>query len=100
MRHSPNRRASTGHATGHAVTWVNSYDALLPGALQRVAEAFTTDPELLVYGGRSVHRTAGSRDRDPAVTMACAVARKSSPLFLYSGIADLVEAAVECEDHH
>jgi glycosyltransferase involved in cell wall biosynthesis len=46
------------HATGHAFTWVNSDDALLPGAMARVAEAFAADPALLVFGGRVLHRDA------------------------------------------
>lgn len=55
-------------ATGVAVTWVNSDDALLPGALRHVARAFTEDPALQVFGGRIVHRSAGSRGGDPAGT--------------------------------
>lgn len=46
------------HATGDIFGWLNSDDALLPGALQRVAEAFTADPELIVFGGRLLHRDA------------------------------------------
>jgi hypothetical protein len=45
-------------ATGQAITWVNSDDALLPGALAQVARAFTDDPALRVFGGRIVHRDA------------------------------------------
>ncbi len=46
------------HATGDVFGWLNSDDALLPGSLERVAEAFAADPELLVFGGRVVHRGA------------------------------------------
>ena len=46
------------HATGQVFTWINSDDALLPGALGRVSKAFASDPHLLVYGGRLLHRDA------------------------------------------
>lgn len=46
------------HATGAVMTWVNSDDALLPGALAQVAEAFARDPDLLAFGGRVLHRSA------------------------------------------
>ncbi len=46
------------HATGEVFGWLNSDDALLPGSLQHVAEAFAADPELLVFGGRVMHRDA------------------------------------------
>lgn len=46
------------HATGEVFGWLNSDDALLPGALRRVADAFDADPGLLVFGGRVVHREA------------------------------------------
>jgi len=46
------------HATGEVFGWLNSDDALLPGSLARVAHAFAADPELLVFGGRVVHRDA------------------------------------------
>ena len=48
------------HATGDVFTWVNSDDALLPGALARVSEAFANDPDLLIYGGRLIYRDASS----------------------------------------
>jgi len=39
------------HATGDLLTWVNSDDTLLPGAVSRFVEEFERDPELvLVYG--------------------------------------------------
>ncbi len=44
------------HATGDIFNWLNSDDALLPGALRTVSEAFAADPDLLVFGGRLVHR--------------------------------------------
>ncbi len=47
------------HATGTVLNWLNSDDLLLPDALHHVAEAFAADPDLLVYGGRVRHRTAG-----------------------------------------
>jgi glycosyltransferase involved in cell wall biosynthesis len=34
-------------ATGEVIGWVNSDDLLLPGALDRVAQAFTADPSLV-----------------------------------------------------
>ncbi|MCB0792009.1 MAG: glycosyltransferase [Flavobacteriales bacterium] len=46
------------HATGDVVNWLNSDDLLLPGALERVARAFADDPDLNVYGGRVIHRSA------------------------------------------
>src|SRR5690606_9793571 len=46
--------------------WLNSDDALLPGALARVGEAFAADPELLMYGGRRVIlREDGRRETAP-----------------------------------
>ncbi|MCB0794378.1 MAG: glycosyltransferase, partial [Flavobacteriales bacterium] len=45
-------------ATGQIFGWLNSDDALLPGALQQVGEAFAADPQLVVFGGRVVHRNA------------------------------------------
>ena len=39
------------HATGDVFGWLNSDDALLPGALKRVSDAFAADPELRVFGG-------------------------------------------------
>ncbi|MBL8002791.1 MAG: glycosyltransferase [Flavobacteriales bacterium] len=45
-------------ATGEVCTWVNSDDAVWPGALARVAEAFAHDKELLAFGGRLMHRSA------------------------------------------
>ena len=44
------------HAHGEVFNWLNSDDALTPGALQCVSDAFADDPELLVYGGRVVLR--------------------------------------------
>jgi glycosyltransferase involved in cell wall biosynthesis len=46
-------------ATGDVFTWINSDDALTPGAVHRVLEAFASDPGLLVYGGQVVHRDVG-----------------------------------------
>lgn len=45
-------------ASGAAFTWVNSDDALLPGAIAHVQRAFAADPELLVFGGQVTHRDA------------------------------------------
>ncbi|MBL7965268.1 MAG: glycosyltransferase [Flavobacteriales bacterium] len=44
------------HATGQVFGWLNSDDALLPGAMERVARAFVEDPDLLVFGGRILHQ--------------------------------------------
>ena len=46
------------HATGEVFGWLNSDDVLLPGSLHLVAEAFAADPDLLVFGGRVIHRDA------------------------------------------
>jgi glycosyltransferase involved in cell wall biosynthesis len=47
--HSLNR--GLAQATGRYVTWLNSDDTLLPGALARMVEALEADPQLvLVYG--------------------------------------------------
>lgn len=43
------------HATGDVFTWLNSDDALVPGALHKVGEAFAADPHLRVFGGRVFH---------------------------------------------
>lgn len=53
-------------ATGQVFGWLNSDDALLPGSLQRIADAFEQDPTLLVYGGqRVVQATDGSQHSPP-----------------------------------
>lgn len=51
------------HATGDVFGWLNSDDLLLPGALQRVGDAFAADPELQVFGGQRLLRTEGKDDR-------------------------------------
>ena len=43
------------HATGEVFTWLNSDDALTPGALRKVGEAFAADADLRVFGGRVIH---------------------------------------------
>ena len=54
------------HASGDVFTWVNSDDALLSGALAKVSEAFSRDPDLLVFGGRLIFRDAtGDRTFEP-----------------------------------
>jgi hypothetical protein len=53
------------HATGDIFGWINSDDALLPSAAERVSMAFQADPDLLVFGGRISHRDAqGERASD------------------------------------
>lgn len=50
------------HATGDVFSWLNSDDALLPGTLTHVSDAFAKDPQLIVFGGQVTHVTAeGSR---------------------------------------
>lgn len=44
------------HTTGDIFSWLNSDDALLPQALERVRAAFAADPALLVFGGQVMHR--------------------------------------------
>lgn len=51
------------HATGDVFTWVNSDDALLPGALERAGQAFANDPQLLAFGGTLEYDTNGVRHR-------------------------------------
>lgn len=46
------------HATGDVFGWLNSDDALLRLAVEHVNRAFQADPELLVFGGRIIHRDA------------------------------------------
>ncbi len=46
------------HAQGDVFSWLNSDDALLPGALARVGAAFAADPGLLIFGGRVTHRNS------------------------------------------
>ena len=50
------------HATGEIFGWLNSDDILLPGALAKVGAAFATDPDLVVYGGRRIFRSATGAD--------------------------------------
>lgn len=45
------------HATGQVFGWINSDDALLPGALPRVGEAFASDPDLIVLSGIRLNRS-------------------------------------------
>jgi len=47
-----------GHATGSIFGWLNSDDLLLPGALERVGQAFAADPQLLVLCGRRIIRAS------------------------------------------
>ena len=43
----------SGHATGRYMTWINSDDMLMPGALHRFARAFGDNPEAgLVFGNQ------------------------------------------------
>ncbi len=51
-------------ATGEVFGWLNSDDALLPGALRTVAEAFAADERLMVLEGARVV-VNGGRVRDP-----------------------------------
>ena len=44
-------------ATGQVFGWINSDDALLPGALLRVGEAFASDPNLVVLCGVRLNRS-------------------------------------------
>jgi hypothetical protein len=50
------------HCTGEVLGWVNSDDALVPGALQKVGEAFAADPDLIVLTGVRLCREAGQPD--------------------------------------
>lgn len=50
------------HATGTVFGWINSDDALLSGALQKVSEAWTNDPELVIFEGIRVVRHMDGRD--------------------------------------
>lgn len=53
------------HATGEVFSWLNSDDALLPGALDRVRATFAQDPQLIVFGGKVTHvSAAGTRPFD------------------------------------
>ncbi|MEM9829417.1 MAG: glycosyltransferase family 2 protein [Bacteroidota bacterium] len=42
-------------ATGEIVTWLGSDDILLPGSLQRVAEAFTKDTDVALVHGDAIY---------------------------------------------
>ena len=46
-------------ATGDVFNWLNSDDELVPDALDRVAAAFSADPQLLIYGGQLVFHGNG-----------------------------------------
>jgi glycosyltransferase involved in cell wall biosynthesis len=48
-------------ATGEYLTWINSDDTLLPGALERMVAALETDPELVLVYGDSQFISADSR---------------------------------------
>jgi glycosyltransferase involved in cell wall biosynthesis len=49
------------HCTGEVLGWVNSDDLLLPGALDRVREAFAKDPDLEFLSGWAVFIDADGR---------------------------------------
>lgn len=51
------------HATGEVFGWINSDDALLPGALERVGRAFDEDPAITVLTGVRLLREEGQPDR-------------------------------------
>lgn len=51
-------------ATGEVFGWINSDDALLPGALRAVSEAFASDARLQVLEGARIV-VEGGRRRDP-----------------------------------
>jgi glycosyltransferase involved in cell wall biosynthesis len=51
------------HATGDVFGWLNSDDLLLPGALERVGEAFAADKELLIYGGQRIMRYPDGKEQ-------------------------------------
>ncbi|MBK8497420.1 MAG: glycosyltransferase [Flavobacteriales bacterium] len=55
------------HATGDVFGWINSDDALLPGALERVAQAFDEDAQLTVLTGVRMLREEGKPDRAMAL---------------------------------
>jgi glycosyltransferase involved in cell wall biosynthesis len=50
-------------STGQVFGWLNSDDALLPGALERVSQAFAADPRLLIHGGRRRILAVDGRER-------------------------------------
>lgn len=52
------------HATGAVIGWLNSDDALLPGALRTVAEAFAADPSLVILEGA---RTVIEQGKAPVI---------------------------------
>jgi glycosyltransferase involved in cell wall biosynthesis len=49
-------------ATGTYLTWINSDDTLLPGALARMVEALEADPELVLVYGDSLFIDEDSRE--------------------------------------
>ncbi|HQX31587.1 MAG TPA: glycosyltransferase family 2 protein [Flavobacteriales bacterium] len=54
------------HASGKVFSWINSDDALLPGALHIVSEAFAQDPDLLIFEGiRMVRQKDGTGEPLP-----------------------------------
>lgn len=48
-------------ARGEVFGWLNSDDIFLPDALRQVAGAFTSDPELLIYGAQRLVRDVKGR---------------------------------------
>jgi glycosyltransferase involved in cell wall biosynthesis len=55
-------------ARGEVVSYLNSDDLLLPGALSAVGEAFASDPELVLVYGRAVYVDAEGRVLGPYLT--------------------------------
>jgi glycosyltransferase involved in cell wall biosynthesis len=55
------------HATGDLLTWINSDDTLLPGAVTRFVDEFRRDPQLVLAYGDAVYTDDESNRTGPLV---------------------------------
>ncbi len=69
-------------AKGEVLSYLNSDDLLLPGALAEVADAFRRDPDVVLVFGRAEYIDAQGRHLSPCLTRADAFARLAQGCFI------------------
>jgi glycosyltransferase involved in cell wall biosynthesis len=63
------------HATGDLLTWINSDDTLLPGAVTRFVDEFRRDPQLVLAYGDAIYTDEESNRTGPLVARPWDVSR-------------------------